>query len=502
MLLFGFYCIVGCTVSKLTTTKDISSQSLSLGKQAGSEWGENLQAVDCRFTATGANVICGDLNVPEDRSDTSSQLLRLHIAIFRSFSDNPEPDPLIYLHGGPGAGVLNDFPFWYRQPFESVLYFRDLIVFDQRGTGFSQPRLSCPGQVQAFYESLTQDQRISMEAWFVSRMEDCQQYLFDQGYHLNAYASVSSAEDINDLRKALGIRQVNLYGASYGSRLALTVMREYQQQGWLRSVILDSVYPPQVDLFAERAGNAQRAFESIFTRCAQDAVCNNNHPNLRRIFYGLIDELDAKPVELSVFNPITGREQLVVLNANRLIEILYRASYDSAWIAQIPQLLYETRAGDYKQLTRAAETVLTLAVAIDEGVYYAVQCQDEANFSSLVNIEQHLGDVHEKIAQHFATGAKAALEFCRKWQLHPLNALENQPVLSEIPALILVGDMDPITPPRWAEHTAQYLNRSYLFRFPQSSHGVLNQDGCAQVLVGVFLNNPWEMPSSNCVLDQ
>ncbi len=462
-----------------------------------------FEPADCEFpTPVDVVVECGYLIVPEDRTQGGSsdpaQTIRLHVAIFPSPSPNPEPDPLIYLHGGPGAGVLQEIAFWYSQPFQYIIDQRDFIVFDQRGTGYSRPNLGCLDNTLSFYESLAEDQRLGLEEWQATHADACYSSLITMGIRLPGYTSAASAADIEDLRVALGYEQVNLYGSSYGTRLALTALRDFGPQGTIRSVILDSVYPLQVDLYAERAANAERALQAIFDACAADATCSADYANLEERFYALIEALDAEPVTFKVTNPVTGKQQDFVVNGNRVIETFYRASYYSEWIAVIPRMIHEMEAESFELFAGATENLFWLAYGIDQGAYLSVQCSDEAFFSSPQAVDAASAAVQPLLRSHFTGGTKAGLAACTTWDTNPAAPAENQPVRSGVPALILAGSYDPITPPAWSLAVAGDLENAAYFEF-SGGHGVLFDHECAQVLAGDFVEDPSTAPNPACL---
>ena len=192
----------------------------------------------------GEAVECGYLIVPEDRADPDSRDIRLAVAIFRHPDGAPEPDPIIYLEGGPGGSPLeiraSNFDAYFGPLFAAN---RDIILFDQRGVGFSEPTLDCPAFTELYMDLL--DSNVDGEQLTAQEILDRKVEAFmacaedlSMVADLSAYNTVANAADVNDLRLALGYDQVNLYGSSYGTRLALGVMRDFPEG--LRSVVLDA----------------------------------------------------------------------------------------------------------------------------------------------------------------------------------------------------------------------------------------------------------------------
>ena len=198
---------------------------------------------DCIFQSpAGQEPECGYLIVPEDRSNPDGNTIQIAVARFKSTNPNPPDDAMIYLEGGPGGSTLENISLSFDSLFAPYLADRDVIAFDQRGVGLSQPTLDCPELTDMTYAML--DQRITVDESVrlgAEAISACGARLQSDGINLAAYNSVESAADVNDLRQVLGYDQLDLLGISYGTRLALTIMR--QQPEGLRAVILDSVWP-------------------------------------------------------------------------------------------------------------------------------------------------------------------------------------------------------------------------------------------------------------------
>jgi pimeloyl-ACP methyl ester carboxylesterase len=326
---------------------------------------------------TGFSPECGYLVVPENRKRPDSPLIRLHVAIFRNRSGSPVPDPVVHLAGGPGSSSLDVASYLFSRGLDAILEQRDFILFDQRGTGYSQPRLDCPERTQLTAAllggSLSPEQ--TQEA-ILDAFRRCRERLTAEGIDPSVYNSAASAADLNDLRIALGYEKLNLYAVSYGTRLALTLMRDYPDA--IRSAVLDSVYPLQVNLYTALAPNADRAFNVFFDRCAADASCNSSYPDLRLVFYGLVDELNTHPVTVPLL--VGGAEQNIRLDGGLLIDVLFVGLYNPAVTASMPQMIFDIRQGDYGILRDR------LALYFDDsgalGMQMAVQCAEEFPFNA------------------------------------------------------------------------------------------------------------------------
>ena len=196
-------------------------------------------------------------------------------------------------------------PQGFAQLYEPLTANRDLVLLDQRGTGLSEPSLACDEYTDVALESLGSDlSDEELEAEALDALEECHERLADDGVDFADYNSAASAADLEDLRVALDYDEWNLYGISYGTRLAQQAMRDHPDG--IRSVVLDSAYPADADLYAEMPGNAERAMEALFTTCADDPACAAAYPDLGRTFRDLVAELNAAPAPITVVDGATG----------------------------------------------------------------------------------------------------------------------------------------------------------------------------------------------------
>lgn len=471
-----------------------------------------FQPIACRFAlpesiVEGEDVECGFLTVEEHREIDSSQrarFIRLAVAIFHPPGGATQPDPVIYLSGGPGASALELIRYQY--DLMSLPVFntgRDLVMFDQRGVGLSQPALDCPMFDELSLELLDRqvdgrqvdDQEISN--LFLRTLETCQEELSEVA-DLSSYNSSASAADVNDLRRALGYQQVNLWGGSYGTRLALEVMRSYPEG--LRSVVLDAVYPPDVDLYLEAPVNFNRALERLFEACAGNSVCSQAYPDLRGVFFETVARLDAEPVLTEVVNPFTGEEYDAWMNGNTLLALTFQLLYDSKIRYLIPQFIYAASQGDYTAFERVRGNLMGLMGVSSRGMMFSVQCHEELAFSSpgefrrMMERYPELGAMYES-----ALLGGLAYQACESWGAGRAEENANRPVSSDIPTLIMNGEFDPITPPAWGLHAAETLSKSFVYEYPGIGHGASAVEGCPSQMMVAFLENPDVAPSGNCI---
>jgi pimeloyl-ACP methyl ester carboxylesterase len=462
----------------------------------------DFEKAECQFDTRGIDIECGYLSVPENRAQEDSPMIQLHVAIIRSKNPKAATDPVVILHGGPGGYALDMMDYWLNI-FNHVRADRDLIVLDQRGVGYSRPSLNCPEAEDQWYQGWTQDLSAKdSDQAYTQALALCHDRLVASGIDLSAYTSASNSADVNDLRLALGYSRWNLYGSSYGTRLALTIMRDFPEE--VRSVVLDSVYPPRVDLFAEYPRDAERSLELLFERCAADAECNQAYPNLKAVFYKLVDQLDAEPRTFKIQRPLTDQVYEMILNGDRLIWVFFQLFYMTPEIPLLPGIIYALQEGGIEGLSEPLVHRIFSDDHWSEGMYFSVECSEEAPFSSLATLE----NASVNVSARFNEGINGAnsYQFCGVWgDVLPAAQIENLPVVSDIPTLILAGEFDPVTPPTWGRLAAETLSRSQFLEFPGFGHGVLgsgtDRGTCSRQVVADFLADPESPVDASCVAD-
>jgi pimeloyl-ACP methyl ester carboxylesterase len=468
-----------------------------------------FQPAACPFSlpsdlVEGESVECGYLSVEENRAASPGRLIRLAVAVFHPPGGATSPDPVIYLSGGPGASALEliryQFDLLSGPAFAAG---RDLVVFDQRGVGISRPALDCPGYDELGIDLLDRQvdgREMSEEEagdLVLESLRACREEL-SKSADLSAYNTAASASDVEDLRLALGFQQVNLWGGSYGTRLALEVMRRYP--GGLRSVVLDAVYPPDVDLNVEAPANYSRALERMFVACEANPVCSQAYPDLRRVFFETVDRLNADPVSREVENPFTGESYQSWMNGNTILALTFQLLYDSKIRYLIPQYIYAASQEDYTAFDQARGSLIGLIGLSSRGMMFSVQCHDELAFSSLEAFQAELAR-YPDLAGMYANSILGGLAYraCQFWDAGQAETSANQPVSSAVPTLLMNGEFDPITPPAWGQHAAETLENAFVYVYPGVGHGASGVEGCPQHMMSAFLLKPDTHPDDTCI---
>jgi pimeloyl-ACP methyl ester carboxylesterase len=456
----------------------------------------SLRATECQFDEpAGYTIECGFLTVPEHRAVASGRTIELAVAVFKSTSDTPSPDPMVYLEGGPGGHALQALDLVFQDRFEAFLAERDVIIFDQRGVGYSKPSLDCDEYTKLSYDLL--DQNISLEEsekLFIDAMLECHDRLAAQGVDFSAYNSIASAADLADLRTALGYEEWNLYGSSYGTRLALTTMRDHPEG--IRSVILDSTRSLQSSETSTPA-DISRSFDKLFDGCANDPACDKAFPDLRDTFNKLVDKLEQEPITGEATNPLNGQEYDILIDGETLIGLVIQGLYSSDIILQLPKAIHAA----YNELDNSLLIRLAILNALNNeflslGMFYSVRCNEEVPFDTPDALEE-ADDAFPQL--HGVVDQGTYTPICDAWGAGKAPAIENEPVTSDIPTLVLAGEYDPATPPDDGRAAAKTLTNSYFFEFPGLGHGPGFDGGCPQAIAITFLGDPASAPDDSCI---
>ena len=469
-----------------------------------------FESADCPFIlppgqVEGETVNCGYLVVSENRSDPNTRSIRLATAVFHPDDGITHPDPIVYLAGGPGGSALE----LLHQSFEVFSLVanalgRDLVIFDQRGIGLSEPALDCPEVIETGLDLLDYEidgETITSEEAYDLVLNEyiaCGETL-NVIADLTAYNSAANAADVNDLLHVLGYEQWNLWGGSYGTRLAQTVMRDYPEG--IRSVVLDAVYPLEADLYLEAPSVLSHALKQLFDRCAADTDCDAAYPNLKQTFFETVKQLNIEPAAYQIVDPTTSKTYDVQMNGDGLIGTIFQYLYLTEVIPMLPQMIADASAGDYTLLAGIRSQLLTRKDLISHGMQFSVQCNEEIPFGSMESFEEILVGYPELTSFYKSTMVGAlSYDVCQDWPSGRADPIENQAVHSDIPTLVMTGEFDPIALPAWSKQVADNLENAYFFEFPSFGHGSTSYE-CPRNMLISFINAPAQEPDSSCIAD-
>ena len=415
---------------------------------------------------------CADFEVAENPAKPQGRHIKLRVARIPAINRHKAPDPLFLLAGGPGMGATvlyaNAAPAFAR-----IRRDRDIILVDQRGTGSSNP-LNC-----------AIDDVKMMEASDEALINETQRCLAELSAKADlAYYTTSIAvQDLEHVRAALGYEQINLYGGSYGTRVAEHYLRKYPQRA--RAVILDGVIAPEQALGPETATDAENALQNVFKRCVNDKACKARFNDPNATYRALRTALEAKPVTVSLSDPTSGAPTSMQFGALHLAVVLRLSTYNSEQAALLPLTLdLAQQSGNFAPIAgQFLLTVRTLGDVMAYGMHNAVVCTEDVPFYEADKIDR------AKLQATFMGPSQvdALVSICKGWPRGPIDADLHAPLKSSAPVLLLSGGNDPVTPAANGERTKIGLSNSLHLVIPDQGHGQIGVP-CMDRVMADFLN--------------
>jgi len=425
-----------------------------------------LELEDCQLSTPGVAIRleahCGKLSVPENPNQPQGKQIDLNLAVLPAVSRSPAPDPIFFIPGGPGEAATETY-LGLSGAFELLNQKRDIVLVDQRGTGGSNP-LECD------IPEIEGENSENIDTYLLKCLDE-----LDADPRL--YTTAIAMDDLDQVRQVLGYDQINIYGASYGTRAALAYLRQHPEH--VRSVILDGVVPPDWVLGPSVANDAQNALDSLFGRGAADKSCNNEFRNLKQGFQTVLTELDQGPVTVVLDDPVNGEPTTIFMTRESFANTIHLLSYTPETAALIPLLVHTTIVeNDFRRITAIASSYeALLGASLSSGMRFSVICSEDAPYfhqtpESSGYLEEWIVDAFENI--------------CSVWPRGQIPADFRQPVQSGVPVLLLSGEFDPVTPPENAEMAMRNLSNSIHLVAPGMGHINLFR-GCIPRLATQFI---------------
>jgi pimeloyl-ACP methyl ester carboxylesterase len=454
---------------------------------------------------TLAKASCGYLVVLENHSQPSGRTIRLMVAKYPARSLEKRPDPVVYLAGGPGDIApleVNDVIA------ADFIRDRDILVVSQRGTMFSEPALTC-APVDDFARELLglRFYSAATERAHLAATETCHRELAATGADLSAYNSTESAADFADLRKVLGFTVWNVYGTSYGSYLAQTIMRDHPEG--IRSVVLASVLPTTYTIPANWR-ITRTGFDNLFQASAAETACNTAHPHLEETFTRLVNKLEAEPLTTTVSDPATGRGLKVVLDGGALVDWLRNQNYAVALLRAAPDRIDGLASGRPEAIEAIAKDRASRAPppgpdvpALGVGLSFGVSCREDYPFATPEELaaagREAFPNYPASIQGEGVGGWAYVNQDCGEvWKVPAAPEAMRRPVASSIPTLLISGSFDTLTSLAGAKVAAASLSNATIVCIPGVGHAVAPQSPCAQAVIVSFLADP-DAPDMSCV---
>lgn len=423
----------------------------------------------CRLPELDREVLCARYEVWEDREARAGRRIALRIGVLPARRRGTESDPVVVLAGGPGQGAVA-MARQVSSLFSRLNDVRDIVLIDQRGTGRSAPLDCKDGDNPIRMLDLFDNSQVE------AKVKEC---LDGLDADLRHYATSTAVADLDEVLGALGYAKVNLWGGSYGTRVALEFLRRHPER--VRTATLDGVAPMGMKLPLSFAADGEAAFDRVVADCEAESACREVYPALRREVSALRARLARQPAQTSITDPVSGRALDVAVTESVFLSGLFRPLYVPAYSSLLPLAISQAAKGDFTPLlAQNLEFTRGVLENFSMGMHLTVVCSEDVSRVAPSDLA---------VAARTFFGLALADNFlraCRLWPKAKIPADYYDPVRSQAPVLVLSGGLDPATPPRYGEEVVTSLPNARLAVAPNLAHGVGGQ-GCAQGLVEKFV---------------
>lgn len=440
-----------------------------LGAVAEAQTPPGVSLTPCKLPGLEEEARCGTLEVPEDRGAPAGRRIPLKVAVLPSRT-TAAPDPVFAIAGGPGESAVATAAL-FAQLLEEARGERDVVLVDLRGTGGSN-RLHCP-----LPGSDDDPQAYLGDFLPVEALRECLARL-DADPAL--YTTKQMVEDLEAVRAALGYDRINLYGVSYGSRAALVYLRSHPER--VRSAALHGVVPTDMRTPLHHAADSQRSLDLLLAECEADAACNAAYPDLRKKLAAVQERLAKAPATAEIEDPKTKKRVKLTIPLDLFNEELRWRLYGEG-PSPIPEYIERAHQGDFAKLAATIlrqRRAIASGAALSVGTYLSVTCAED------------VPGIDPEEAKCLAAGSflgtyrvDRQVQACSVWPRGKVPAAFAEEARSEVPVLLISGDRDPATPPRWGEQVARGLKRSRHVVLRRGAHA--GRSPCVRKLLGAFL---------------
>ena len=434
-----------------------------------------LEFAPCTLSSPGLPVTvpaqCTAVTVPEDHARADGRRIELALAWVPSAARKPEGDPVFMLAGGPGQSARDSYAA-ISPAFREVLRRRHVMLLDQRGTGAGNP-LDCAAAYGT--EPPATAHAGSPETARAQAARCLEQLDADPRF----YTTSDAVQDLETIRVRLGVERIDLVGISYGTRLAQEYLRRNPAR--VRTIVLDGVVPPELVLGAEHARNLEQSIDAQLGRCAEDEACSRQYGAPRQTLARLLEELRREPRMVRYLDPRTAGPREDLLTADLVTGVVRLYAYAPQLAAMLPMTIARAAAGDAELLMAQARMIDDLVgEQISMGLQLSVSCAEDAPL-----LTASPDDADTLLGTGFVTTIKAA---CEVWPRGRMPEDFHAPIASERPALLLSGELDPVTPPRYGEQVLRSLPNGRHLVARGQGHNVMVA-GCMPRLIAEFIES-------------
>lgn len=429
---------------------------------------QHFSLENCHVDGIKSQVKCGKLQVLENYAKADGDHITINFVVLPAIDNSDDKTPLMFLAGGPGQAAA-ELAAGLTNVFYEIRKTHDLILIDQRGTGQSHP-LQCEESAEQNVYALTP------EDFSEKDINNCIKKLTGD---LSQYNSENAIRDFEAVRIALGHKQINIYGGSYGTRAGLVYMRMYPES--IRSVVLDSVGPIEVPigLFGQ---SSARSFNLLLKNCQKEPSCQQAFPQLEQEFKALLIRIEKAPAQVNIAHPRLGTQTKFVISKAKLLGTIRSQLYSVTTRSLVPLIIHQAYLGNYMPLAGlVAQTEGGQGIYI--GLLFNITCNEDYPRISASDFDRDANNNFGGDDSHFSFKM-----VCPLWPQYRPSEAFYEPVTADIPTLILSGDLDPVTPPSNGEYSANSLPNNHHIVVKNASHTVA-MSTCASDLVSEFLTS-------------
>jgi pimeloyl-ACP methyl ester carboxylesterase len=425
----------------------------------------------CTIAGLDGDVRCATVRVPEDRSRPDGRQIELFVAVARATGPERAPDPFMLLAGGPGqAGTgMGEFA---TDAFGRVRERRDLVLLDVRGTGRSHPLVCTLVRTNADLVGWTLFPRDAVRACRDSLARDAD---------LTKYTTAIIADDLEAVRHAFEWPALNFYGTSYGSRLALTYLRTYPRR--VRTMVLKAVAPPTMIAPMRYAEDSEAALRLLERDCRADTACARAFPNVRADLDTVLARADRAEIR-TVLPSSGGAPDTLGVSRDAIAGAILGAMQSANARSRLPRLLRLAASGNPAPLVdQVIGYRRALGGAIAMGMHLSVSCADDGK-----QLDLTAARATDRNTFLGSSRVRMLAEACAEWAAMPATPNANEPVRADAPVLLVSGELDPNTPPRWAEDALRSLPNGRHVLLRGVAHGWSNVTACGAAFVAAFVS--------------
>jgi pimeloyl-ACP methyl ester carboxylesterase len=429
-----------------------------------------LELQPCGVSGVTKDGLCAQYEVYEDRAKNTGRKIKLYVMVLPALVDKSAPDPIFYLLGGPGGAATSAATAGFMTQLHRT---RDVVLVDQRGTGKSNP-LPCdlsgaPNDMRNYF----------VEGMSSEAVGACRAAL-EKNADLRLYTTTIAMADLDDVRSALGYDKINVYGGSYGATTALAYLRLYPQH--VRAAVVSGVAPPSLALPLSFAKGVEHALNRLLDDCSADEKCRAAFPDLRKDWAAVVETVNKGPVTFDTLNPLTRQKQQITMTQDGFAELVRHMLYVPTVMSIMPTIIHQMSLGDYSQFAFYGYQVQRqIDAALSRGMSLSVICAEDVPFIKDSDIEREMNGT-------FYGGRRAHLyrRACEQWPRGDVPANFRDPIKSDVPVLMLSGELDPVTPPDLATPLLRWLPNGRQVLMHNATHYPYD---CAEKLAREFIEH-------------